>query len=67
MQAYRQRLQNTTLRVDRWSFEQLDARLEQLVQTVDKAKKQGHSLAMHLDTRSRFDLLDSLTKHFEET
>jgi hypothetical protein len=59
-QAYRQRQQQTTVVVDRWTFEQTEALLQRLLLTTEAAARRGHSLASSLDTRSRFDLLESL-------
>ena len=67
MRAYRQRLQNTTLLVDRWGFEQTDLLLKRLMDTVHQAQSQGHPLARSLQTKSRFDLLESLIRLFEPT
>jgi hypothetical protein len=66
MQAYRKRLLDTRLVVDRASFEQLQVQLQQLMNAVEEAKKQRNPLALSLDTISQFDLLQSLTQHFED-
>jgi len=66
MQAYRSRFDNARLVVDRTAYEQIQAQIQLLMNAVDEAKKRRDPLALSLDTISHFDLLQSLTQHFED-
>lgn len=64
--AYRHRLQDTTVLVDRQTLEQLDTRLALLQEAVAPLARRGDPLAQRVSRTSLVTLLDILTEWFQE-
>lgn len=64
--AYRHRLQDTTVLVDRQTLEQLDTRLAQLQEAAAPVARRGDPLAQRVARSSLVTLLDTLTDWFLE-
>ena len=64
--AYRERLDEEMVRVNRGSLERLEARLEQLHQAVRVAARAGDPVAQACSEGSIDGMLAKLTDYFEE-